>query len=83
MTKVEIYCKNENVVVAVAEGAGVVDADAVKRAADKDPARFPPDPSGIKDGLQLTCLRCQGRLWFRAQDGVLVLAIPGYVRGTA
>ena len=43
--------------------------------------RFPPDAREIKDGAQLWCARCKGRLWFRAQDGVLVLALPGYVRG--
>ena len=83
MTKVEIYCKNEDVVVAIAEGAGGVDAEAVKRATGKDLARFPPDLKTIKDGAQLWCNRCKGRLWFRAAEGEPVLALPGYVKGVS
>jgi len=77
--KVELFCKNEGVVVAEVETSGGLTArDVIDGLTARDAKRCPP-AAVVKDGVQLTCGHCQSMLWFRAADGELFPANPGTV----
>ena len=81
--KVELYCKNEDRVVADIEiqDGEQLNQYLIKRGLTNRVVTHCPPRNEIKDGVALNC-RCGAPLWFRTQLGDpgksdLVLAIPG------
>jgi len=74
---VELVCKTEDQVVARIETEGALDAKMILRGITRvDPGRAP-TVEKIRDGVQLLCGHCHEPLFFRAQDGELIAAMPG------
>ena len=71
---VELYCKQEGLVVGTFAADGVLSAKAVSRPVERDVSRYPTD---ARDRVQLLCRACLSPLYFRDAQGTEIPAIPG------
>jgi hypothetical protein len=76
---VEIFCRNEQQVVAAVETPGALDVAAIRSGFHAN-GPGAPDPKLARDGEHLLCARCSGRLWFRLANGDLHPGIPGVLK---
>lgn len=77
---IKVICSSEgNTQVGIIDTPdGGLDASVVRTMKERDYKRAPNDQA-IQNGVQMTCRRCKGALYFEAADGKRFPANPGTV----